>query len=391
MSYGLWRALAVMVSLSACHGNGAGAIAEMPAAEAFLRNYADIAFAGYSDAATGARTLLRAVDGLTAAPSQARLELARKAWIEARVPYLQTEGFRFYDGPIDEVEMLVNTWPIDESYIESTGGAGGGIVDDAKTYPELTIDLLKSLNAKDGETSISTGYHAVEFLLWGRDTSETGPGDRSPHDYEQGTSDDPAPRRRGAYLHFATELLVQQMDQLARAWAPSLPNNYRAAFLSTPPREALARVIRGMGALSGPELGGERLTVAYETKDQENEHSCFSDNTHNDVILDAQGIANIGAGHYERTDGTAVAGLGLCDVVQSRDPHLAEQLRHDLEASVAAARSIPAPFDRAIIGSDDAPGRVAVHRTIQSLEAQAATLTKVASTLGLSAARAARR
>ena len=346
-----------------------------------LVTYADIAFAGYADAASGARGLRDEVGRFVRSPSQAGLDSVKRAWLLARHPYQQTEALRFYDGPIDRVELLVNTWPIDENYVESGAGLGKlGIVENDKAYPEISSALLEALNAKEGETSISTGYHVIEFLLWGRDTRADGPGDRSFEDYV--SKDSPRAERRSKYLGVAIDLLVRHLDEVRDAWAPDR-DNYRKRFLAMPPIMALGLAIKGMGALSGPELAGERLTVAYETKDQENEHSCFSDNTVSDLADDALGIENLCLGRYARSDGSFVKGAGLCDAVGARDAALGKELRERFRASVLAMQAIPSPFDQAMLGSDEAPGRKAIQTAIHSLERQTATLTKVAARFDL--------
>ena len=352
---------------------------ETASIERALTTYASIASRSYSDAAREARVLLDRVDRFVATPSAASLAEARQAWLGARHPYQQTEVFRFYDGPIDRLEMRINTWPIDEAYVDGTGQTGKlGIVADGKRYPELTSELIASLNAKEGETSISTGYHVIEFLLWGADARVDGPGERPFTDY---VGDERAVRR-GHYLHLVVALLARDLEELRDAWAPDR-DNYRKKLLALPPAEALGLAIKGMGSLSGPELAGERLTVAYETKAQENEHSCFSDNTVNDLTDDALGIENVCLGRYELPGGPALRGPGLCDAIAARDPALGERLRRAVADSVAKVRAIPTPFDQAILGDDAAPGRVAIKRAIAALEAQTSLLAAVAAVYDL--------
>jgi len=275
--------------------------------------------------------------------------------------------------------MRINTWPIDERFVDGTAASGRlGIIDDPRTYPELTPALLSTLNAKEGETSISTGYHVIEFLLWGADSRADGPGDRPYTDYVGDERD----VRRGRYLHLAVALLVRDLEEVRDAWAPDR-DNYRKKLFELPPSAALGLAIKGMGALRGPELSGERLTVAYETKAQENEHSCFSDNTVNDLTDDALGIQNVCLGRYELPGGPPVHGPGLCDAVAARDPALADLLRTAIADSVAKVRAIPAPFDQAILGDDAAPGRVAIKGAIAALEQQSNTLGAVAAAFEL--------
>jgi putative iron-regulated protein len=368
-----------------CHKRPETQRPSMPeGASEVLRTYADIAEAAYSEAATAVGALSRGVDALVASPSAATLDAARSAWRASRKPYAQTEVFRFYDGPIDRVEMLVNIWPIDETFVEGpVGSAELGIVDDVAKYPDISEDVLVSLNAKDGETSISTGFHVIEFLLWGRDTNPAGPGDRSFQDFVKARA--AAPARRGRYLQVATRLLARHLDEVAHEWSHDQPGNYRARFLALPPSEAVVLVLKGMGSLSGAELSGERMTVAYETKAQENEHSCFSDNTQSDLAEDAVGIENVCRGRFQGASGKAIQGTGFCDWVVRADRALGEQLGREIGASVEATRAIPAPFDQAILGDDAAPGRVAVLRAIRALQAQTATMSDVARALSLPA------
>jgi putative iron-regulated protein len=363
---------------------------------AALTSYAEIAFAAYDDSVLGAERLLQANRELVAHPSAESLRAAREAWLRARPPYAQTEVFRFYDGPIDKVELWVNTWPIDESYVESAPEEPSlGIVQDRARYPALSAELLARLNGEAGETAISTGYHVIEFLLWGRDQSESGPGERSHLDYVAAPkkADAELATRRARYLSLASELLVAQLREVRDAWRAGAPDNYRAGFLARPPRQALYLALKGMAKLSGPELAGERLTVAYETKNQENEHSCFSDSTQQDLANNALGIENVCLGRYRRADGSKQTGPALCDVLEASAPGLGARLVAELSASVRATAQIPAPFDRAIQGADQEPGRVAITRAIGALRAQAATLDRLQEALALSepAAQAVRR
>ncbi|MET0385108.1 MAG: imelysin family protein [Polyangiales bacterium] len=379
----LWAASSGVVATSALGvfervaGHPAHVIEHARAARA-LETYADIAWTSYADAADAWRVVARAADELLAAPSVQTLAAARHAWLQARIPYLQTEVYRFYGGPIDQIELLVNTWPIDESFIESPAHERLGIIDDVSRFPALSRELLLRLNGDEGETSISTGYHAVEFLLWGRDTAEDGPGDRPFADFAADSGQRLIERRR-EYLSLASQLLAQHLDTLRDAWRPDVPDNARATFLALPPSEALRRILKGMGGLSGPELAGERLTVPYETRDPENEQSCFSDSTHQDITYDAIGIENVCLGRYKRRDGSWLKGLGLCELLRPL-PHGAA-LAAQITASVAAARALPNPFDSALAAADGDPRRQAIARTIQALEAQTATIAALAAEL----------
>ena len=142
-------------------------------------------------------------------------------------------------------------------------------------------------------------------------------------------------------------------------------------------------MIVGLGSLSRGELAGERLEVALNSQDQEDEHSCFSDNTHRDAVTNALGIQNVWLGQYRRRDGSLLQGPGLRDLVAAKKPELAERTTTQIAASVAAAEAIQAPFDREIAGAKDAPGRLRVRKTIDSLVAQSKLLVDAAAAVGI--------
>jgi len=348
--------------------------------EAVVATYADIVLASYEDSLVEANKLRDALRALVADPSEETLSRARAAWTRARLPYLQTEVYRFYAGPIDDEdgpEGLINAWPMDEAYVDSVvGNPDAGIINHPDLYPEITMDLLLELNEKDGEVNISTGYHAIEFLLWGQDRSADGPGNRPAEDYATAEHAD----RRGEYLLAAGDLLVRHLEHLVEEWAEG-EDNYRREFESQDAAASVEKILTGMGMLSGFELAGERLLVALETRSQEDEHSCFSDTTHNDVVHNALGIRNVWEGGYERfTEGTTVQGRGVENLARMAAPDLAQRLDAQIEKSCERAKEIPVPFDQAIESEE---GRASILALVESLEDQAALLAELGSELEL--------
>ncbi|MBM49833.1 MAG: iron-regulated protein [Roseibacillus sp.] len=341
-----------------------------------VEHYATLVSTTYSDALAQAKTLQGDVNSFLAEPTAERMQKARDSWTAARLPYLQTEVFRFYEGPIDDEdgpEGLLNAWPMDEAYIDYVDGSPtAGLVNNKADFPEVDAGVIESLNEKDGETNISCGYHAVEFLLWGQDFSADGPGSRPHTDYTTADNAD----RRGDYLRAVTDLVVEKLEGLVAEWMPG-KDNYRAEFLALPSSEALKKIMTGMSMLSGFEMAAERLNVAYDTQAQEDEHSCFSDTTHNDMVYDLVGIHNVWTGSYGD-----LSGPGIQELAESLKPELAAELGSKIEGSVAAARKIPAPFDQAILGEDTAPGRKAILHTIETLEDQAKLLVALAKEMG---------
>ncbi len=345
-------------------------------------HYAVLVHATYEDSLQAARALQQAVTAFTAMPSVATQAAARKAWLAAREFYGQTEAFRFYGGPIDDdkgPEGRLNAWPMDESYVDYVEGKpGSGLINNRKQA--ITKKSLAALNERGGEENIATGWHAIEFMLWGQDRNEAGPGERSAEDFVDGQRAN-ADRRR-LYLKLVTELLVDDLQGLLRAWAPGVKNNYRARF-ERGGQESLRRMLVGLGSLSRGELAGERLEVALASQDQEDEHSCFSDNTHRDAVNNALGIENVWLGRFQRADGRVLQGPALRDLVAEKNPALAERTTQQIRASVLAAEAIQAPFDREIRGGANAPGPQRVRKTIHSLTQQSQDLVEAANALGI--------
>ncbi|PKN56603.1 MAG: iron-regulated protein [Deltaproteobacteria bacterium HGW-Deltaproteobacteria-14] len=374
--------LPLLILVTAC-GDGATADSLPGNAAAAVTTYAALVRATYDDTVAATEELQDAVDALLAAPTEATLAAARQAWRDAREPYLQSEVFRFYDGPIDGppdyLEGRINAWPMDENYVDyvESDAAAGIINDDAR---EISADALASLNAVGGDANVSTGYHAVEFLLWGQDRSATGPGDRPHTDFlDGGTAQHQARRRQ--YLQVVTDLLVADLTAVRDRWAPDAAN-YRADFEAASPAEGLRRVLTGMITLSGFETGGERLQAALDSGSQEDEHSCFSDNTHRDMIQDIQGVQNVWRGAYTRRDASVVSGVGVREVVAAADPDLAAAVDAKIDASLALANALVAPFDQEIALSNTA-GRQRVQALIVSLHEQEGLLQDVFRLLAL--------
>jgi putative iron-regulated protein len=336
-----------------------------------IETYSKIVHASYADSAAAAADLDDAIQAFVADPTEDTLEAAREAWLDAREPYLQTEVYRFYDGPIDNPtdgpEGLINAWPLDEAYVDYVAGDDmAGIVNDPSI--DITEKELESLNEQGGEQNIATGFHAVEFLLWGQDSDVDGPGNRPATDYvTDGSGTAANQERRAEYLTIASAMLKAHLDGLVAAWAPGA--DYRVELESIDQDEALTRILKGMIVLSGFETGGERLQTALDSGDQEDEHSCFSDNTHRDMVQDVQGVLNVHRGSYTRTDGEIVSGTGMRAVVRLVNADVAEQLDERIADSLDLAEALEPPFDQEI-ALDNEAGRERVTALIQALHAQ---------------------
>ncbi len=349
-------------------------------------NYANIVHASYSDSLELAKSMMTKIQSFLESPTEKGFEEAKESWINSRFPYLQTEVYRFYGGPIDDEdgpEGLLNAWPMDEAYVDYVKESPeSGIINNTKDYPEITKDLLISLNEKEGEENISCGYHAVEFLLWGQDFNADGPGNRPFTDYTTAANAD----RRKKFLMVTVDLLIENLESLVNDWAPD-QKNYRESFVNSQPKDSFQKILLGMTLLSGFELAGERILVAYESKAQEDEHSCFSDTTHNDAIYDIIGIKNVWTGKYTRADGSVIDGPGVRDFGSSVDAELTEKIDTSLSSALKKSMEVPRPFDQAILAEEGSATSKSIISLIEELESTADSFVVMAEKSGVKVSR----
>ena len=374
-----------------------------------VAHYADMAEAGYGDSLTTAKALQGAVAALIAAPWEETLAAARTAWIAARVPYQQTEAFRFGNPVVDDWEGRVNAWPLDEGLIdyvaagsavnEENAQAGliviatpkftlsGTEVDATTITPEL---ISGTLHEADGiEANVASGYHAIEFLLWGQDLNGTGPGAgaRPFTDFAAGAACTGGNcDRRGAYLQAATDLLVSDLDYMVAQWGPKGAGR---AAVTADPQAGLLAMLTGMGSLSYGELGGERMKLGLMLNDPEEEHDCFSDNTQNSHFYDGVGIRNVYTGRYLRVDGTELTGPSLADLVAAKDAAVDSQLRAELDASVTALQAIKTAAEGGLaydqmLEAGNKEGEALILGAVNALVTQTGSIERAVGALGLS-------
>ncbi len=381
------------------------------ALEPATQTYVDIAHAAYEDSLIGARKMQQALGAFLDAPSADTLERARNAWVEARVPYQQTEVYRFGNPVVDEWEGKVNAWPLDEGLIDYVDAAAYGSESEENTFyaanvianPTLTVagrtidagaidaDLLRSLHEVDEvEANVATGYHAIEFLLWGQDLNGTGPGagQRPATDFMPGADCTGGHcERRRAYLVAATDLLIADLEEIVAAWGPG--GEGRATLDALPATGQIAVMLNGMGSLSYGELAGERMQLGLMLHDPEEEHDCFSDNTHNSHYDDARGIYNVYHGRYTRIDGSVVEGPSLAALVRAAAPDVDAEMRTRLDATAAAMQRLKDTADSGamaydqMLGESNPEGNAIVQEAVDALKAQTRTIEQAAVALGV--------
>lgn len=428
---------------------------------ALLETNADIAFAAYSDSLDTAIALQEAIDAFAADPTQENLDAAKAAWLVAREPYGQTEVYRFRLSPIDSTNYMdedgpegdINAWPLGEALIDYVTNSGPDFGDDqvgvlvngvgindngavdgtenpainiiADTSITIDLDLISNtVTDEQDERDVIAGYHAIEFLLWGQDLNDnamvTDGTDREQAVKTAGASNlaaggqrpltdfttDPGAARRLTYLQVAVEKLIDDLEQVLDGWRDGVDGNYRDQFTNFETREeAIQRVteiLTGMGTLSEGELAGERMQIAYSSNSQEDEHSCFADNTHRDILLNALGIENSYYGTYAGYDSDldgvvdetsrAVDGFGFDDLAEELDIAALNEVVAQLEtrladtatnaADIDAAARAGSPFDVQIQDANRMQGD-AVFDTIISLNQQSSSIAALAERLAI--------
>jgi putative iron-regulated protein len=374
-----------------------------------LKNYADIAQAGYEDSLDTAKTLKLAIDAFIAEPTEANLRGARAAWIAARIPYMQTEAYRFGNAIVDDWEGRVNSWPLDEGLIDYVAAAygdespenelyvanviknvsltiGGKTLNTAKLTKELLADDLQE--AGGVEANVATGYHAVEFLLWGQDVNGTGPGAgaRPATDFDPKNCTNGNCARRAEYLSTVTDLLIDDLAWMADQWAEG--GEARKVIADGSDEEGLTALMTGLGSLSYGELAGERIKLGLMIHDPEEEHDCFSDNTHASHFFDALGIRNVYLGRYRRADGTYVGGPSVSDLVKAKAPEVDAEMRQKLDATMDAMNTLylraltTESYDQ-MIGEDNDEGNKVVQDVVDALLAQTKAIERAVAALDL--------
>ncbi len=356
---------------------------------------------------------------------------------EALIDYVDiTDPSDFSDG-----QVATGTALTPHQVTEVTSPAtGADEADNIIGNATVTIDatLLAKTEAGDGADVIA-GYHAIEFLLWGQDLNNTGNvttgtdresavkthdasnvatgGERPLTDFNldsDGTcttgtahtaaADDVPCQRRHDFLTVLAQQLIDDLTAVRDEWATD--GTYRATFTTVADIDAakpkFLEILTGMGTMSIGELAGERMQIAFAANSQEDEHSCFSDNTHRDIWLDAEGVANAYNGSYAGYDGTldgtddvttnAVDGYGIADYLADIG---ATELATDVAAAFADTEVNYTAIDTLARAGTPVDVQImpvnvnvdaAMSKTILSLNAQTTLIAKIATDLELGTA-----
>ncbi len=352
-------------------------------ADTIIGTYTEIATASYKDALEDAKNLEITIHSFANHPTKNTLNKSKEAWLNARESYGMTEAFRLTNGPIDaesgwvaeaygSPESQLNAWPLDENMIDYTIDAdgkktSGNIIDTKGNFnpggesatpiniDTITVESLSALNENGGTANVATGYHAIEFLLWGQDQDYSNfmkdsisngamtAGQRPLSDFVS----DKYAQRRLTYLKVASSKIVSDLSKVASGWSKNISDNcslnaegcYRGAInnqlrgadaeKNLTRQEALKQILSAMGVFMKSELANERIAVAVLTPSEEDETSCFSDNTHRDIASDYQGFKNVLTGRYRD-----IQGKSFLDNVDSKTKNKIKSLMSSIEKRI---------------------------------------------------------
>jgi putative iron-regulated protein len=371
-----------------------------------LTTYSNLAEEKYSDSLYLANLLLSKVNNFLDNTTKSNLKEVKLSWLEARKIYQQTEVFRFGNPIVDDWEGKVNAWPLDEGLIDYVDQTlyyptendfsnfnviankkikvEGNLIDASIINTALLENKLHEIGGN--EANVATGYHAIEFLLWGQDLNGTkeGKGNRPHTDFSlENCTNDNCDRRR-KYLLAATELLVKDLEEIKNAW--SIEGEARKDLINSSYKDGLRRILTGMGSLSYGELAGERMKLGLMLNDPEEEHDCFSDNTHNSHFFNVIGIQNIYLGKYQNIENKVISGSSLSELVQSKDKDLDVMLKKSIENTIFHMNKIVSSANNGItydmlIAKGNKSGNLLIQNAVDALILQSKNIEKVAKLL----------
>ena len=378
--------------------------------KAVLKTYADIAEATYEDSLVTAKRLQKTINILVANPTETNLETAKKAWLASRVPYQQTEAYRFGNAIVDDWEGKVNAWPLDEGLIDYVdSGQYGNESDENSLYvanvigsTKVTINgktvntenitkklLAETLHEAGGvEANVATGYHAIEFLLWGQDLNGTGSGsgNRPVTDYWKTKCTNGNCERRSEYLTQVTDLLIDDLAEMVTNWRSN--GKARKSLMNGSTKAGLTAILTGLGSLSYGELAGERILLGLMLHDPEEEHDCFSDNTHNSHYYDLMGMINVYTGRYTRVDGRIITGPSVANLIEAKNSSLNQEMMNKFHKTLLSMTQMKKTVESGksydqMLGEGDNVGNKLIQDVVDSLKDQTRTIEKLVATLDL--------
>ena len=372
-----------------------------------LVNYSNIAEAKYKDALTLADKMHISIEQFLKNPNESNFKEVKDSWLEARTVYQQTEVFRFGNPIVDDWEGKVNAWPLDEGlidYVDATDyypsendfsnfnvianktlKVEGELIDATIIDANLLSSKLHEIGGN--EANVAIGYHAIEFLLWGQDLNGTksGSGKRSYTDFDLNKCTNDNCDRRREYLVAASQLLIEDLQYIHSVWSP---NGQARLDLLNDKKNGLKRILIGMGSLSYGELAGERMKLGLMLHDPEEEHDCFSDNTHNSHYYNVVGINNVFLGKYKNLDGEVVTGPSISSLLSEVDYSLNKDTKKSIKNTLKSMKKIVKSANKGVtydmlIAEGNEKGNKLIQDAVESLIKQSKHIELAAAALNI--------
>ncbi|MDA0687213.1 MAG: hypothetical protein O2948_01105 [Proteobacteria bacterium] len=263
-----------------------------------------------ADASNNFQLFSAEVETFLQEPSEERLNALRDSWLEVHNSYEATAIHRFFaDEVLDEQQALIlfdlqyqlDHWPILPGYIDYVGDyPESGIVNDM-TVPLETVVLRE----KHGEFDISeasTGFHVLEFMLWGENGD--GSGLRPYSDYLAATTlsaqqradglqlFELSPNRRRDFLTLNAALLEDDFQALVNAWSANSVN-YRARIDTTRAEQLLMDLLNAITGMFSDELMVRTLYPMLNGEFDESLPAIYSDSSPATVSAQLAGLENL--------------------------------------------------------------------------------------------------
>ena len=380
---------------------------QLKADNEILVNYSNIAEAKYKDALILAKEMHISIEKFMNNTNESNFIDVKDSWLKARTIYQQTEVFRFGNPLVDDWEGKVNAWPLDEGlidYVDNTNyypsendfsnfnviankklKVEGELSDASVINPKLLSNTLHEIGGN--EANVATGYHAIEFLLWGQDLNgnESGSGNRPYTDFDlEACTNDNCDRRR-EYLVAASQLLIEDLQYIQSVWSPE--GQARLDLLNDQ-KNGLKRILIGMVSLSYGELAGERMKLGLMLHDPEEEHDCFSDNTHNSHYYNVVGINNVFLGKYKSLDGKVVSGPSISSLLSEVDSGLNKKTKKSIKNTLKSMKKIVKSANKGVtydmlIAEGNEKGNQLIQNAVDSLIKQSKNIELTAAALNI--------
>ncbi|MCB0638439.1 MAG: hypothetical protein KDC54_17535 [Lewinella sp.] len=297
----------------------------------------------YESLAEKATELQTATQALEADPTDAQLDATKTAWIAARSPWEQSEGFLF--GPVDQegLDPSLDSWPVNVTDLNNVLASGN----------DLTVAFLAQ------QEGTLKGFHTIEFLLWGEDGNKA-VGDFTSREFE--------------YLAAAAGALAADAQQLYDLWKPTGDNyvdnvvnagNGSPIYISQ--KAALEEITNAL-IIIADEVANGKINDPFTQQDLTLEESRFSANSKADFSDNMRSIRNIYTGQF----GSFGNGRSLSEIIGEKDADLAAMVLTEVDAAISAIESIPGNFSDAVFQAQNevAAAQSAVRDLQATLEAQ---------------------